>query len=116
MLTLNTNEQVLELEIVSPVIQPEEIEVKQNNIELRPELWSICLCESGLKQFNDDGSILKGKVNQFDIGYCQINEMYWGNKAIELGFDIYTLDGNIAMSNWIYENYGTKYWTCSTLD
>ena len=76
-------------------------------------LMKIALCESGGNQFNKDGSILRGKENPQDIGKWQINEYWNGAKARELGFDIYTLDGNYAMASWLYDKNGTKDWNWS---
>lgn len=91
----------------------DEIKAEQPKIELYPELRAICGCESGLRQFNKNGEVLRGKVNPQDIGTCQLNENYWLKEAKELGFDIYIEQGNILMANWIYEKYGTKPWEWS---
>jgi hypothetical protein len=78
-----------------------------------PILTKICNAESGGKQFNSDGSVVRGKVNPSDIGICQINEPTWNDRARKLGFDIYTQDGNEAMAQWIFLNYGDIPWSAS---
>lgn len=66
--------------------------------------------ESGFRQFNDDGSILRGEVNPKDVCAFQINEDYWLEKAKELGHDIYTLNGCIEMALVIYKERGLDAW------
>ena len=72
----------------------------------------IASCE-GITQFDKKGNVVKGKVNSKDIGKWQINETHWGAKAKELGFDIYTAEGNEAMAMWLYHNKGTEVWYLS---
>lgn len=73
----------------------------------------VARCESGLRQYGDDGKVLKGKQNPLDSGIFQLNSYYWLEKSKELGFDIYTTEGNIAMAKWIYDREGTKPWNWS---
>ena len=82
-------------------------------VELRKELISICTCESGLKQFKSDGSVVRGIVNNQDIGMCQINLTHHGDMAEKLGFDVFTEEGNIKYSNWLYEQQGSTPWNWS---
>jgi hypothetical protein len=51
------------------------------------------------REFLPDGSVLLRTPNPNDIGLGQINLPTWGAKAKELGFDLYTYDGNLAMTN-----------------
>lgn len=78
-----------------------------------PLLDKICKAESGDRQFAADGSVLRGKVDPSDIGYCQINEPTWNDQARKLGYDIYTQDGNIAMAQWLFLRYGSQPWNAS---
>jgi len=93
--------------------------VHAEQIQLNPKLLSVCGCESTgdpsspPRQFNDDGSVLRGKENPKDIGMCQINEYWNGEEAKKLGFDIYTEEGNIKMANYLFETRGFKPWGAS---
>jgi hypothetical protein len=78
-----------------------------------PMLVKICKAESGNRQLNTSGRVLRGKVEPSDIGYCQINETIWNDKARELGYDIFTEKGNKDMAVWIYLNYGSQPWNAS---
>ena len=73
-------------------------------------LIKIAQCESGLRQQNPDGSVLRGRQNPKDVGLFQINEDYWLEESKKVGYDIYTTDGNIAMAKYIYEKRGTRDW------
>lgn len=111
--------------------ETEHESVAQNNIpkptrpaylDLVPELIPICACESSYEgtkygtpmQFEKDGTTIRsGRVNPKDKGYCQINEYYWLDVAVKLGYDIYTPEGNVKMANHIYGINGTKDWSWS---
>ena len=70
----------------------------------------IASCESGYRQFNSDGSVHRGETNPRDVGTYQINEHFWLEESKRLGFDIYTIDGNIAMAKYIYQHHGSQPW------
>lgn len=78
-----------------------------------PEMIEVARCESGFRHFNSDGSVLKGNVNRADIGVMQINEMYHGDRAKELGIDIYTRQGNLEYAMYLYRNEGLRPWSAS---
>ena len=89
------------------------------SIEIPIELKRIGSCESTGSpynepvQFNEDGTVLRGRVNSRDVGAYQINEFYWLEKSVELGIDIYTEEGNKEMALWIYNQNGTSPWNWS---
>lgn len=77
-----------------------------------PELVAIAGCESGFRQFNDDGTVLRGSVTP-DVGLFQISEKYWLDYSSQLGYNIYTIDGNMAMAKYIYEKQKLNAWNAS---
>ena len=88
-------------------------------------LERACSCESWgdpnmvPRQFNSDGSLLwghdpvTGKPIERDLGACQINTEVWASKAIQLGVNLYTLDGNVQFAKYLYDQYGMKPWSAS---
>lgn len=90
--------------------------------EVPPILSKIADCESGerdkygraipgtAKQFNPDGSVVRGEANPQDIGKHQINLHWNGEKAKELGYDLFTEEGNTKMALYLYKTRGTKDW------
>lgn len=68
------------------------------------KMVAICRKESGLRHYNDDGTILRGKDNQEDMGLCQINATFNGGLARNLGINPYdhTPKDNIR---WAYALY-----------
>lgn len=86
---------------------------------LDPALVPVCTCESGQdtgepQQYDiHTGGVLHGKQNPKDIGMCQVNEHWNGKAATEMGWDIYTTEGNILMANWLYAHYGKTPWNWS---
>jgi len=78
-----------------------------------PHLVKIARCESGLRQFDDNGKVLKSYLGSNDWGVLQINKTYHLKKAQELGFDIDTTEGNIAYGKWLYQREGTRPWNAS---
>ncbi len=79
-----------------------------------PVLAEIAKCESTYRHFKKDGTIVRGKINPADVGLMQINEKYHVEQAKKLGFDIYTLEGNMAYAKWLYEKEGVKPWKSSS--
>ena len=75
-----------------------------------PKLYAIAQCESNLRQFNEDGTVLRGRQNPKDVGLFQVNERYWLEESGRIGLDIYTEDGNIAMAKYIRDTRGYKPW------
>ncbi len=78
-----------------------------------PILIDIARCESGFRQYDKDGNLIRGNVNKADIGVMQINETYHLEKAKKLGFDIQTVEGNVAYGRYLYENEGAAPWSAS---
>lgn len=109
----NSNIANLTIEEVEVIEVIEEIEeVKEANI-IPKTLINIGFCESGNRQFNKDGSVLRGKVNPKDVGKYQINEKYHLAKSIELEMDIYTEQGNEEYAMWLYQREGSTPWNWS---
>ncbi len=79
----------------------------------KPIMVAIAQCESHFRQFNGNGDVYRGKENNQDVGVMQINEHYHLDTAKKLGFDIYTLDGNMAYAEYLYEKQGTAPWVSS---
>ena len=76
-------------------------------------LYFASYCESRHRQFDADGTVLLGRVDPRDTGRWQINTYYWGDKAVELGYDIYTEAGNYAMAQHILQVQGESAWSAS---
>ncbi len=79
-----------------------------------PILVDIARCESTFRQFDADGSIIRGLVNSEDVGVMQINEKYHAQKAVSLGHNIYTMEGNLAYAKYLYDTYGAQPWKSSS--
>ncbi len=78
-----------------------------------PIMAKVAGCESRFRQFYSDGSIFRGEIVREDIGVMQINETYHKATAEKLGYDIYTLDGNLAYAKYLYDKEGTGPWSAS---
>jgi hypothetical protein len=74
------------------------------------EMIKIARCESGLRQFNTNGSVLVSKTS--DKGIYQINQVHWEN-AKALGYDIDTIEGNLKYARYLYDASGTQPWYMS---
>ncbi|HEY1037512.1 MAG TPA: hypothetical protein VGE62_02920 [Candidatus Paceibacterota bacterium] len=79
-----------------------------------PLLAEIAYCESRYRQFDKDGSIFRGKVNNKDVGALQVNEYYHLERSKKLGYDIHTLEGNMAYSRLLYKESGARPWNSSS--
>ncbi len=76
-------------------------------------LKRIAKCESGGRQFDDKGRVVRGFVNPRDVGLFQINLDSWFEKSQELGYDLFTPEGNIKMALYLYSRNGTRDWNAS---
>jgi hypothetical protein len=76
-------------------------------------LVMVAFCESTYRQFNEDGEVLRGKIDKRDVGVFQINEYWHLDESQRLGYDIYTLEGNIGYAKYLYEKSGLKPWSAS---
>lgn len=79
-----------------------------------PILAEIAMCESTFRQYGSDGSVLTGRVNKSDVGVMQINKYYHLERAEKFGFDLDTIDGNMAYAKRLYKSEGTKPWNSSS--
>lgn len=79
-----------------------------------PILKKIATCESENRQFNKDGSVLRGWANSQDVGVMQINEKYHLEASKKLGLNIYTLEGNVDYAKHLYATQGVKPWVHSS--
>ena len=77
-----------------------------------PILIEIARCESTFMHYKD-GEVVRGRVDNADVGVMQINERYHLETAKKLGYDIHTIDGNMAYAMYLYEKSGSKPWNAS---
>lgn len=77
-----------------------------------PIMIDIARCESEFRQFDNSGTVLKNPTSSAK-GVFQIMESIHKAPAARLGFDILTLEGNIAYAEYLLENQGTKPWNSS---
>ena len=75
-----------------------------------PVMAKIAACESHFRHYDKDGNVLRGEENSRDVGVMQINEDYHLKKALELGMDLYSLEGNLTYARHLYEKGGTAPW------
>ena len=79
-----------------------------------PILADIAWCESRIRHLDKDGNLLRGMVDPDDLGVMQINRRYHEKDAEKLGFDIYSLNGNLAYAQYLYDKQGVKPWMASS--
>lgn len=78
-----------------------------------PIMHKVAFCESRNKQFDADGKVHRGVVNNKDVGIFQINEKYHLKRSIKMGIDIYTVEGNMKYARILYKESGTQPWSAS---
>lgn len=107
-------ERMIKEENTLPVAKAMTVEeVVKDYFKASPILVEIAKCESRFRQFDENGNVLKGTIIKEDVGVMQINERYHLKKSKDLGYDIHTLDGNMAYAKWLYEKEGTRPWNSS---
>lgn len=101
----------LEPQVTKPIASVEQY-VKTYFAET-PILAKIAKCESRFRQYDSRGNVMRGIEVPEDLGVMQVNEYYHGDSADKLGYDLKTLDGNLAYAKWLYEREGTRPWNAS---
>lgn len=79
-----------------------------------PILSEIAACESRFRHLDTDGKPLRGELSYDDVGVMQINEFFHEDRAKRFGFDLHTLDGNLAYAKWLYGKEGVTPWSSSS--
>ncbi len=79
-----------------------------------PIMAEIAKCESRFRHLGRNGKVLRGELTADDLGVMQINEFFHEDTAKVLGFDLHTLDGNLAYAKWLYNKEGTAPWYSSS--
>lgn len=78
-----------------------------------PVLIEIARCESRFRQYDEKGAVLRGEVTPDDIGIMQVNDHFHGDTSEALGYDIRTIEGNLAYAKYLYDKEGTAPWRSS---
>jgi len=79
-----------------------------------PMLAEVARCESTFRHFDKNGKVIRGLHNEYDVGVMQINELYHAEDAKKFGYDIYTLEGNMAFARRLFEKQGLAPWKASS--
>jgi len=79
-----------------------------------PIMVSVAKCESQFRQYNSNGTILKGRKNTYDRGVMQINLLYHEDTAEKMGLDLHNIDDNVSYARYLYEKQGVKPWMSSS--
>ena len=77
-----------------------------------PILVEIARCESTFMHYKN-GELVRGRVDNADVGVMQINERYHLETSKKLGFDIHTIEGNVGYAKHLYEKSGAQPWSAS---
>lgn len=79
-----------------------------DDLSIRNSLW----CESSWRQFNKDGSLVKGQAGELGLG--QFKQSTWDmfNKQRGTDLDITKAKDQIDMVKWAWRNDYQEHWTC----
>jgi len=107
-----------EIAVVEEIEETEQVLTTKEKVEQyfadTPIMVDIARCESRFVHLNKDGSIHRGKLTPADVGVMQINERYHLKTSRKLGYDIYTLEGNLGYARYLYEKQGARPWLASS--
>lgn len=97
-----------------PLIDPNVVREKvEEYFADLPVMVEIARCESRFRQYDEDGTVLKNEQGSSATGVLQIMASYHRKAASRLGYDIDTLEGNLAYGRHLYEQNGTRDWNAS---
>lgn len=78
-----------------------------------PVMIDIARCESRFRQLDSSGKVLKNPTSSA-MGVFQVMASLHAGPAMDnLGYNIYTLQGNVAYARYLYEKNGTRDWNAS---
>ncbi|MFN3692910.1 MAG: hypothetical protein ACK4SL_02275 [Candidatus Paceibacteria bacterium] len=75
-----------------------------------PVMIEIAKCESKFRQFTDAGNVFYGGAGGGMVGIFQFYESIHKPMATALGYDLTTVDGNIAYAKHLYQQQGVTPW------
>ena len=78
-----------------------------------PVMAAVAQCESRFRQYDKNGSVLRGEAVAEDVGVMQVNETYHKKTADKLGLNLHTMEGNVSYARYLYEKEGTVPWNSS---
>ncbi len=93
----------------TPIVSQVDIEkrVREYFVDI-PVMIEIARCESIFRQFTDSGNVLRSSGGM--IGIFQFYEAIHAAPAGALGYDLTTVEGNLAYARYLYEQSGTRPW------
>ncbi len=75
-----------------------------------PDMVAVAQCESGFRQFDDDGNVLRGGYGDEMVGVYQIDETVHRDTALSMGYDIDSFLGNLLYARYLYSQDGVNPW------
>ncbi len=75
-----------------------------------PEMIAVAKCESGYRQFLASGNVVRGGPSGQYVGIFQIDVNIHTARALSLGHDILTIEGNIGFAKQLYSERGGAPW------
>ena len=102
--------------IDTPIEEERPLTIEEKIEETFPEkaelMKRVAQCESGMRQFLDNGEPVQGPTR--DFGLFQIHELSWDAKAQKLNLDYkYSIEDNLKMARYIYDKQGISAWNPS---
>lgn len=79
-----------------------------------PVMIQVARCESTFRHTTENGNVLRGTVDNRDVGVMQINTGYHALEAKKLGLDLLAFKDNMAYARHLYEAKGTQPWSSSS--
>lgn len=77
-----------------------------------PEIKPVIECESGTKQYEEDGSLRMGKAGEVGIAQFLPSTWDWMNGLRKTNLDIRNPLAQINMMDWAFTNGYASHWTC----
>jgi hypothetical protein len=100
--------------VVQPFMPAQTVEeyVREYFVDI-PVMAAIAKCESRFRQYDKNGSVLRGEIIYEDVGVMQVNETYHKAAAAELGLNLTVIQDNVAYARYLYDKKGTQPWNSS---
>lgn len=98
--------------LVMPLHQSVEEYVRAEFKDI-PVMIDIARCESRFRQYDSAGKVLKNPTSSAMGAFQIMASLHAAPAKANLGYDIYSLEGNAAYARYLYEKNGTRDWNAS---
>ena len=91
---------------------PPPYEKSIQGVSITRDMSRVMLCESGFRQFRDNGELVRGKAGEIGIAQFKRSTFIWMSDLAGLNGNIENPYDQIELMAWAFKNNYQSHWTC----